>query len=288
MVNRLQHKGFIFLALIIIGMILLGASLQSIQFKPGLPIPGADPSIEYNQWESTSNGSAIDPTNWLPATAAVIFISIITILIICIIKKVKLKLILSVTAGLTVLLCLFLLLNQIKVYPQLGGSADSQTISNTSQFSYDISPTGAPPQILFNIVSVLVILITIAVAIWLFFQLAHRRQVDKLQSEADQALAAIQAGEFLENVIIRCYIQMEGIIKNEKGVERTESITPREFEHELVSKGIAPSSIHQLTCLFEKVRYGNKTLGLEDEQIAVDSLTDIRNSIRTNSKRYDE
>ncbi|HSM24876.1 MAG TPA: DUF4129 domain-containing protein, partial [Anaerolineaceae bacterium] len=64
--------------------------------------------------------------------------------------------------------------------------------------------------------------------------------------------------------------------KEEYEIEREHSLTAREFENYLLKKGIPITPIHQITSLFEKVRYGNKPTDLNDERIAIESLSSIR------------
>jgi hypothetical protein len=60
-------------------------------------------------------------------------------------------------------------------------------------------------------------------------------------------------------------------------------MTTGEFENVLETAGIPHDPIHQLTRLFEAVRYGNWQPNLADEQTALQCLEAIMLSSRTTS-----
>lgn len=98
---------------------------------------------------------------------------------------------------------------------------------------------------------------------------------DQLSREAESAVKAIEAGGDLRNVILRCYLQMTRALQVEQGIERSDNMTVQEFEQSLVSRGFPAMAVHQLTRLFEKVRYGKQPTMEEDEKTAVESLNEI-------------
>ena len=56
---------------------------------------------------------------------------------------------------------------------------------------------------------------------------------------------------------------------------REETMTAREFEDQLVKKGLPQEAIRTLTRLFEQVRYGSAPPNPRDEVLALECLTDI-------------
>jgi hypothetical protein len=52
-------------------------------------------------------------------------------------------------------------------------------------------------------------------------------------------------------------------------------MTPSEFEQALQGKGLPREPVHQLTHLFEEVRYGARQVGEREERQAIDSLSAI-------------
>jgi len=77
-----------------------------------------------------------------------------------------------------------------------------------------------------------------------------------LAAEAANALAALEAGGDLRDVVLRCYVQMNAVLKESQRIERRRAMTPREFEQHLAAAGLRDEHIHRLTRLFEGVRYG--------------------------------
>ncbi len=123
-------------------------------------------------------------------------------------------------------------------------------------------------------------LIIVGMAAAMIWVIARRRQpppsaMDALAEEAQQAINAIQAGGPLEETITRCYREMCRVLQEERGIERSIAMTPGEFEQVLQGKGMPKQAVHQLTHLFEEIRYGSKPAGPREEQLAVESLTAI-------------
>ncbi len=96
-----------------------------------------------------------------------------------------------------------------------------------------------------------------------------------LAQEAHSALAALQAGDAWENVIVRCYQEMVRLLEEERAIYRPAAMTPREFERRLTALGAPPEPVRELTRLFEAARYGQRRLGPEAEQQAQQSLRAI-------------
>jgi hypothetical protein len=104
---------------------------------------------------------------------------------------------------------------------------------------------------------------------------------DQLSQEAESAVQAIKVGEGLRSAILRCYLQMARALQEEQNIERGENMTVHEFEEWLAQKGFPTVPVHQLTYLFEKVRYGQEEIDKEDETTAVESLNEIIKFCRT-------
>jgi len=99
--------------------------------------------------------------------------------------------------------------------------------------------------------------------------------LEQIAEEAEDALAAVQAGGDLRNAIIRAYREMNRVVFEARGVARAREMTPHEFEQQLRRAGLPAEPVHDLTHLFEEARYGAKEMGLAEERRAVASLTAI-------------
>ena len=96
-----------------------------------------------------------------------------------------------------------------------------------------------------------------------------------LVEEAASALAELEAGGDLRDVVLRCYVQMTAVLKENHRVERRQAMTPREFEGQLAAAGLGDEHIHRLTRLFEGVRYGTQASTGKTAQEASDCLQAI-------------
>ncbi len=96
-----------------------------------------------------------------------------------------------------------------------------------------------------------------------------------LVEEAASALAELEAGGDLRDVVLRCYVQMSAVLKESHRVERRQAMTPREFEGHLAAAGLGDEHIHRLTRLFEGVRYGAQSSTGKTAQEASDCLQAI-------------
>ena len=110
--------------------------------------------------------------------------------------------------------------------------------------------------------------------IWRRLRPRHR-SIELVAEEARKTIDELGSGVDLKTGVIRCYHQMNRIVKKEKGLSRNKAMTVREFEHYLGQMGLSDAPIERLTRLFEKVRYGSKNLGPSEEREAVDCLTAI-------------
>ncbi len=115
----------------------------------------------------------------------------------------------------------------------------------------------------------------VGAGLWFIFRQGGGARADPLVLQAEWALQALKKGSDLKNVIVRCYWQMGELLKEEQGIEMKTAMTVREFEDLLEARGVPHLPVHQLTRLFETVRYGHRPTSIEDERQAVDALTAI-------------
>jgi hypothetical protein len=131
--------------------------------------------------------------------------------------------------------------------------------------------------VLISVILSFVMVSIIGVALWLLWR---RKKADLspnrlIARQAQSALEALQAGGDLKNTIIRCYYQMSAVINQQRGIQRSQAMTPHEFEQYLASNGLPGEPVRQLTHLFEEVRYGDLPAGAAEEQVALTSLSAI-------------
>lgn len=92
---------------------------------------------------------------------------------------------------------------------------------------------------------------------------------------ARASLADLEEGADWEDVIVRSYMQMVDVVKERRGIERAEEMTPHEFDSRLVDAGLPPAPVEQLTGLFEFVRYSQHSAAKEETEAAVACLNEI-------------
>ncbi len=105
-------------------------------------------------------------------------------------------------------------------------------------------------------------------------------EVEKdLVSAVDTTITELHKGKDVEATILRCYQRMCMILE-EKGVEYSDFLTPREFERRAITYLDVPKNrIFDLRGLFEIAKYSDHRLGDEDRERAVKSLKALREEI---------
>lgn len=275
MVNY-QNRSIFYLAIAAVGMILLAVSLPGLQFQPGQPIPGAVDSFVQNQPSGTAAEAPTAPLLWvLQSTFALGFITLLVLFIVGLIRKMNIRRMAKIAAGLAGLFALFILLPKI-IPAKPGLTPGDGAVHSPPAAVYSIAPIGNPPANLYWIVIAGLMLCVIGIGAWLLRQALRKpADPDGLAQAAGETLRAIQGGQDLGNAIIACYLRMIDVIKEERGLEREETVTPREFQELLAEKGMPEVPVRMLTRLFERERYGRASLGPGDAQAAVDCLTAI-------------
>lgn len=139
-----------------------------------------------------------------------------------------------------------------------------------------------PPRWVLLLSSFLLALLLSAGILWALQFLRRREQPAPENSfeelVADVAQNAIDTyhtdGNF-RNVVIRCYVEMGAAVEKYRGIQRQNTMTPREFEMQLTQLGFPPEPIRYLTRMFEVVRYGTQIPDEAEEQQTMHSLTAI-------------
>ncbi|MDH5507574.1 MAG: DUF4129 domain-containing protein [Anaerolineae bacterium] len=138
-----------------------------------------------------------------------------------------------------------------------------------------------PPEWFAYTASFIVVAGVLAAGWYLYDRNFRQTPLEQIVVEMQEALDQIQAGADLNDTIMQCYYDMASALRKQRGIKRNQAMTPREFEASLAQAGMPRNHIHQLTQLFEGVRYGAKTATQQQEDLAIECLTAILQVTRT-------
>jgi len=99
--------------------------------------------------------------------------------------------------------------------------------------------------------------------------------LELVAKEARKTIDELRSGADLKEGVIRCYFEMNKVLREQRGLKRQQTMTTREFENYLNEIGLPDPHIRRLTRLFEKVRYGAKNLTTVEESEAIACLSAI-------------
>ena len=275
MTASVKQKALIAIGLAMIFIIFIAASLPQLELQPGLPLP-----------RLVNDQVVAIPLDKQPVVAISVyeFFKVFFILVL-VVSSIYLfyKLTTSVSwkefrSTIQLVLVVSLLISgglfvMILLLTKPESSIEAEIIIPTAT---PTSPLGPVPLPLLWLVGIGLAVISVITSIWLFGSPTNRdKTIDLVGLEAERAWQALQTGVDLKDVIIKCYRQMSLRLADEQGIERKDFMTTREFETLLEATGIPHDPIHQLTQLFEAVRYGNWQPNPFDEQKAIHCLEEI-------------
>jgi hypothetical protein len=143
--------------------------------------------------------------------------------------------------------------------------------------------TGDPPVLPNWVVGLIVILLALVLAgtlamVFMAFNSRLRRPAslpEQISIQVQAALDELEAGQEYQDVVLRCYARMSQVLQEARGLSREQSMTPHEFETSLIQFGFPETPVHNLTHLFEDVRYGSIAVDERGMALAVESLSAI-------------
>lgn len=246
-------------------LMLLAAGLSQLRFEPGRSLGLL--ALLANLRSPAPGALSVEVSNTpVPLWLRTIFWAALLVTLVHAIvspqgRKQLIRMVLIVAA---ILLIADRLLKQVAPQPgQEGASAvgmQGEGLGEAAHFPEPPPFVTNPPSWLFLAFNVFLIL-ALAAAVWLLWMRLRPKQDDtqgRLAEEAERALAALEAGGDVRDVVLRCYVQMSQVLKESRHVERRKAMTPREFEQYLAAAGLQDEHIQRLTRLFEAVRYGGK------------------------------
>jgi hypothetical protein len=277
MTGSVKRKALIFLGLVTIVTVIIAAGLPQLEFRPGMPLP----KLEYDQVVvppvEAEPSEAISVDKFIIALALLIAAASVLHMIYRLLRGAKRKnLIAFIWQTLVIGLILGGFVFLIMLMPKSESSAVVELPVPPTPEPPVTAPLGPVPPLLLWLVGIGLLVTGILIAIWIFGSPAKRATtIDIVSLEAEKAWQELKAGLGLKDVIIKCYRQMSRALAEERGIERKESMTAREFEDLLEAAGVPYDPVHQLTQLFEVVRYGHWQPNPIDEEKAIHCLEAI-------------
>jgi hypothetical protein len=136
--------------------------------------------------------------------------------------------------------------------------------------------TPKPPWWLVFIVSLGLSALILGGGLYLWRRFRRRSSpLELVAKEARKTIDELRSGADLKEGVIRCYFEMNKVLKEQQGLKRQQAMTTREFENHLNKIGLPNLHIKRLTRLFEKVRYGAKNLTSVEDREAIACLSAI-------------
>jgi hypothetical protein len=272
MTARSKRNTLILLALVIAITIIIAAGLPQLDFKPGMPPPRLDHGkVVAVQAEATPFVS-ISTSNFMLVLLAIILVWATLYSAYQLLRGADWKLILEyLRLGLIISAAMICLVLLVMVLPSSENYTPIEIPIATPQPAVT-SPVGSVPTSLIWLVGIGLFMLCVLVMMWILKPSQKAKAIELVGLEAQKARQALLTGVDFKDVIVNCYLRMSLALKQEQGIERKDFMTTGEFETLLEAAGIPHEPLHQLTRLFDAVRYGNWQPNAVDEQTAVQCL----------------
>lgn len=273
--------GFVLLALL-----LLASSLNALELAEGKPVPYSEMAPTFSNSVENENAMSILLIIFRVAMIIVWILVPIFIIYLIISKQARKRFLRDMATLLPILFFLYWLTNSDLMRNREGEAGGmlgfNQPMEEGVIESPPVMPVFQPPPDWVTTVTSLVlaaaltaIVVLIIFAVWRRNRREEELPLQKIERRAQDALDELAAGGDLREVIQRCYFQMIDVLHEYRNIQRDRDVTPHEFEMLLTRHGLPRDPIHQLTMLFEQVRYGAHQPGRQDERLAISSLSAI-------------
>lgn len=268
----------IFLAGTLIAIILLAGGLSELPLRPGEPFPFS--LLWGGSAAGGGGGAGLRPD--VPASLVelammltlflltlVLLLWIITFIIRPQARKRMLRRIITYLALLLLVYSMLNLFEQMELNPLVEAEAGQ----GQGQPAAPLEPLPEPPAFVIEHPQWLVLTVAFGVialllgGLWWLMQRrpsqqstgAEQERLDQFLRETQQALDHLQRGGQWHQTVLDCYQAMSRLFAEERGIERGQAMTVRDFERHLAGLGLRDEHIRRLTRLFEQVRYGSAT-----------------------------
>jgi hypothetical protein len=276
MTSSIKRNTLISLGLVMIITMMIAASLPQLELKPGMPLPKLEDGQVVAAPVEKQEFVAISINKFIVMFFSLVLAGLMLYIMYKLFKGADWKMLISsIPSTLFVSLLVMTLIFLIVLLPRSTDSVPTDLPLPTPAPSVR-APLGPVPPLLIWFVGFGLLIIAILIGFWIFLSSSKQTTtLDIVRLEAEKAWQALKNGLDLKVVIIQCYRQMSLVLQKEQGIERKDFMTTGEFEGLLEAAGVPHDPVHQLTRLFEAVRYGNWQPNPVDHQKAIQSLEAI-------------
>lgn len=281
MTSNQKKKAMVFLGLCVFITALFAASLSQMELQPGLP----SPLLEGDRIvvPDTARADPINPSvfPFILRLLGILLAIYLLVTLFSVIMGMGWKKLVRILREFSLILGVFIVLILVlSLLRSLPGQPARRLPATTPSEPLIFSPADSPPAILIWVIGFSLALMAAFLLLYWIRVLRRSHGADLLARRIDEARQNILSGMNLEEVILRCYQEMGSIIHRERAIKRQIYVTPTEFESELCAAGLPEAPIHELTHIFERVRYGHRPPTQSDEQEALRNLQKITNYLR--------
>jgi hypothetical protein len=275
MTSYLKRKTLFLFGLVILIMVMIAASLPNLELQPGMPLPSLEDNRVVVVQAEEQPLEAVSINTFFIVLVVLMLVGTMLYALYKLLRGADRKSIFVLirsmfVVGLVTISVSYLIL----LLPKSEISAPAELLLPTAEPPVT-APLGAVPPLLLWLVGITLLALSLLVGVWIFVSSRPVKPITLIGFEAEKAWQALKTGLNLKEVIIQCYRQMSLAVEKEQGIERKNFMTTGEFENLLEAAGIPREPIHQLTRLFEAVRYGNWEPNPTDEQRAIQCLEAI-------------
>jgi hypothetical protein len=265
----------------ILAMSALASGIRDMKFR--------DPDPFYFEWPFVAGSSfneIVQQVEALPIEQIIMFwvviVALTLIIIMAIDPKYRWKIIMAVIRTAIFFIAMTWALKAIAHNMNSTLFTDSAILRNSTTNLDNLNPPVFTPTTEIPWISYLVSLaITLGFAFlgWKLWNLGTRRNTNAIRQNiadiAKDTLEKIADGRDFGDAVTNCYFRMTDAVKDVRGLERQEGMTPSEFATRLEAAGLPGEPVHRLTRLFEAVRYGAKKPDGQETRNAIVCLNDI-------------
>ncbi len=274
----------------LVALILLSAALREFSFRPAEPF-SFDFGQTAPQLPSTTAGEELPLPLWKIVLFSGLFLVIFLTLLLMLDPEIRKRLLLRLFRLILTMAALWLALSYAYEQGNLQQTLDLLLAGGSAApTSPQVpSPVYVPPQLSPWLVFAVSFGIALALILTGWFIYTRRPvagrtvSLEELAGIAREARAGLQEGRNWDEAIVRCYVRMNEVVTQERGLVRQLGNTPAEFALRMERAGLPGEAVRTLTGLFEAVRYGGKTTGPAERDLAAAALSAILHSCGVNA-----